>query len=43
MLAGDPVISGDLEPDKKPTATLVRDGTQGQEEGLRGETEEGKL
>lgn len=23
MLAGDPVISGDLEPDKKPTATLT--------------------
>lgn len=42
MLAGDPVISGDLEPDKKPTATLVRDGTQGTgRRGLRGETEEG--
>lgn len=29
MLAGDPVLSGDPEPDKTPTATLVRDGTKG--------------
>lgn len=35
MLAGDTVISGDPEPDKNPTATLVRDGTQGTEERLR--------
>lgn len=35
MLAGDTVISGDPEPDKNPTATVVRDGTQGTEERLR--------
>ena len=41
MLAGDPVISGDPEPDKNPTAALVRDGTQGTgRRGLRGQTEE---
>ena len=41
MLAGDPVISRDPEPDKNPTAALVRDGTQGTgRRGLRGQTEE---
>lgn len=29
MLAGDPALSGDSEPDKTPTATVVRGGTKG--------------
>lgn len=29
MLAGDPALSGDSEPDKTPIATVVRGGTKG--------------
>lgn len=37
MLAGDPILTGDPEPDKTPTATVVRDGAKGgREEGPPG-------
>lgn len=39
MLAGDPILSGDPEPDKTPTATVVRGGAKGA--GRRGLQEEG--
>lgn len=39
MLAGDPILSGGPEPDKTPTATVVRGGSEGA--GRRGLQEEG--